>query len=149
MNASNGCAVLRFDCSVSDEAVEGPVPVAEYSLAYIGHQLKFMFNTGKVFVRFRIVAGEYTGRELYRAFNAKMKDRRRFTLAQSSALYREFCKLSGKRERRDRIDLSRLRNTVIRASVRTVTHDQKQRPLPPYLQYSVVDEWLELEVGAV
>jgi hypothetical protein len=149
MNARSGCAVRQFEHAVTDEAAEDPVPAGEYSLAYIGHELKFMFNTGKAFVNFRIVAGECTGRGLYRAFNVRMKNTRRFTVAQSSALYREFCKLSGRRERRDRIDLSRLRNTVIRARVRIVTHDQKQQPLPPYLQYSVVDEWLELEAGAV
>jgi hypothetical protein len=149
MNAAASRKVVPFERTACADEAEGPIPAGEYAVAYIGHHLTFMFNTGKVFIRFRIVAGEYAGRELYRAFNVKMKNKRHFTVAQSSALYREFCTLSGRRERRDRIDLCRLRNTVIRANVRVVTHDQKQRVLPLFLQYSVVGELLSLEAGTV
>jgi hypothetical protein len=149
MNAEARSAVVPFERPNRADDAEVPIPAGDYSIAYLGHQLTFMFHTGKVFIRFRIVAGEHAGRELYRAFNVKMKSRHRFSVAQSSALYREFCTLSGRRERRDRIDLSRLRNTVIRARVRVVTHDQKQRPLPPFLHYSVVGELLSLEAGTI
>lgn len=149
MNAEARNAVVPFERPTRADDAEAPIPAGDYLIAYLGHELTFMFHTGKVFIRFRVVAGEQAGREIYRAFNVKMKNKRRFSVAQSSALYREFCTLSGRRERRDRINLSRLRNTVIRGRVRVVTHDQKQRPLPSFLQYSVVGELLSLEAGTL
>lgn len=126
-----------------------PVPEGEYSLAYTGHALKFMFNTGKLFVRFKIVQGEYTGRRLYGAYRVVLTGKRTFTCGQASSIYRQFTRLSGKRERRDRLPLSLLANTVVRAKVRTVKTDSRQRPLPPYQFYSVVDELLTIEAGSL
>lgn len=125
------------------------LPEGEYLVAYTGHTQRFMFNTGKLFVRFRIVDGERSGARLYRAYNVKPTGRATFKTAHSSSLYREFCTLTGKRERADRLALSRLKGCVIRARVRTVSVDSKHRPLPEYLRYSVIDELCSLEAGHV
>jgi hypothetical protein len=125
------------------------LPEGEYRVTYTGHDLKFMFNTGKLFVKFRVYDGEFQGSRLYRAYNVKMTGKKSFKLAHSSALYRQFSSLSGRRERPDRIAVSRLKGCVVRVSVRTVKQDAKHQPLAENLQYSVVDELLALEVGAV
>jgi hypothetical protein len=125
------------------------LPEGEYRVIYTGHDLKFMFNTGKLFVKFRVYDGEFQGSRLYRAYNVKMTGKKSFKLAHSSALYRQFCTLSGRRERPDRIAVSRLKHCVIRVSVRTVKQDAKQRPLAENLQYSVINEWIALEVGTL
>ena len=140
-------AVISFpDARVDDD---GPLPEGEYSLAYTGHQLAFVFGTGKLYIRFRVVEGEYVGSRLYRAYRVTPTGKHSFTVPKSSALYRQWCRLSGRAERRDRINPKLLRNTVVRAMVRTVTRDSRQRSLEPYLQYSVVDEILEIVVGTL
>lgn len=146
-------AVQMFDA----ELVDAPplLPEREFVVSYLHHETAFLFRTAKVFVHFRIVEeGEYHGLRVYRAYRAheligRPRKWGRFKLRQSSELYRTFVRLSGTRERPDRVSLQRFKGTLIRASVRTVIHDAKQRPLPEALQYSVLDELVSMEAGSL
>lgn len=130
------------------------VPPGEYHVHYLGHETSFMFNSAKVFVHFQINEGEHNGVKLYRAYRVKSikgKPRRygSFKLGHTHELYRQFVRMTGTKERADRISLARLKGCGLRVSVRTVRKDSKQRELPEPLQYSVVDEMLAVEVGDV
>jgi hypothetical protein len=139
-------AVVKFpDLHQYDD--ETPVPDGEYSLAYTGHQIRYQYGTGKLFLRFKIVQGEYSGRRLYAAYRVKITGKRTFTCGQASNIYRQFTRLSGRRDRRDRLPVGLLKNVIVTASVRTVKTDWKQRPLLPHQFYSVVDELLAIEAG--
>lgn len=140
---------LHGDAAVD---VAPQIPAGTYQAYYLHHKTAFMFNSGKVFVHFRIYGGEYDGTRLYRAYRVKaIKGRPRkfgsFKLGHTHELYRQFVRMSGTKERADRISLSRLKSCLLRVSVRTVTKDSKQRDLPEALQYSVVDEMQAIEAG--
>ncbi len=128
------------------------LPEGEYQAYYLHHKTAFMFNSGKVFLHFRIHGGEHDGVRLYRAYRVKaIKGRPRkfgaFKLGHTHELYRQFVRMTGTRERADRIALPRLKGCLLRVGVRTVTKDSKQRGLPEALQYSVIGEMLAVEVG--
>lgn len=65
----------------------------------------------------------------------------------TSDFVREYCKLFGAPPRLRDIGIRKFKNKVIRATVRTVTTDRKQRLLPECLHYSVIDELLEVVAG--
>jgi len=142
---------------VLDDAISPLVPEGDYSMSYKYHETGKAFNTPKVFVYFSIVEpGPYLGICLYRAFRVrgfigKHGKNGRFKLGKRSELFLALCRLDERdsRLRPDRVSLQALRNTVIKASVRTVKTDYKQRRLPESLRYSVVDELLSVEAGTV
>jgi hypothetical protein len=124
----------------------------EYLVTFTRHETAMMFTRPKIFVHFRIAEGPYSGIPIYAAFRAKqLRGRPRkggqFTLGRSSELFRQYVRLTGTRERPDRITLSKLRNCVLRVRVGTVEHDFRQRPLPEACQYSVVRDLLSIEAG--
>lgn len=129
------------------------VPPGEYSVCYIDHRTVIAFKQAKVYVRFRVADGPYIGVKLFRAYRVKAlvgKPRRngRFVVRRTHELYRQFVAVTAVRERADRIALTRLRNCVLRVTVRTVTQDSQQRDLGPSAQYSVVDRFLVIEAGS-
>jgi hypothetical protein len=64
-----------------------------------------------------------------------------FRLAKGSDLYITLCRLTAEKLRPDRISLRELlRGHVLVVKVRSVKVDYRQRPLPPALHYSVVDD---------
>ncbi len=147
------------DIPLDDGLVEGTfwplLPEAEYLATYTHHDTKWVFNTAKVFVHFKVVEpGEHYGRRIYRPYRAKALIGKpgkngRFKLVPRSELFLTMCRLDEGKQRPDRISLRRLQNVLIRITVRTVTKDYKQRPLPESLLYSVVDELLFVEAGSL
>lgn len=96
--------------------------------------------------------GEHYGKQLYRPYRAKeligkAGKNGRFKLVPRSEWYLMVCRLYEPQIRPDRISLRRLKNVLIRVSVRTVRKDYKQRPLLACLHYSVVDELVCIEAG--
>lgn len=114
-----------------------------------------IYNSPRVFVHFRV--HEPTGLSepfLYRPYRVhsligKPRKRGRYRLRHSHLLYRHFVSLTGAATRPDRVSLKSLEGAMIRASVRTVTIDWRQRSLPEALYYSVIDELLAVEAGAL
>lgn len=130
------------------------LPAGVYQAYYLRHETAYMFKSPKVFVHFKIFDDEYTGIRLYRAYRVKeLKGKPRrgggFKLRHTHELYRQFTTLTQVRERPDRVSLQRLRNCIIKLSVRTVTKDARQRDLIPALQYSVVDRMLSVDAGSI
>ena len=133
------------------------IPEGEYLITYKYHETATVFTTSKVFAYFDIVEqGPHLGIRLYRPFRVreligKPRKNGRFKLGKRHELFLELCRLDerGIRLRPDRLSLHVLKNTVIRATIRTVTTDYKQRPLPKRLRYSVIGEFKGVEVGTV
>lgn len=129
------------------------MPEGEYTASYIRHETAYIYKSPKVFVHFRIHGGDHDGQTVYRAYRVKeLRDKRprkngSFKLRHSQELYRQLVMLSGQQERPDRVSLRRLKGCMLRISVRTVTHDSRQRNLPDVLRYSVVDRIIALEAG--
>jgi hypothetical protein len=128
----------------------------EYLVVYTHHETAIVFNTPKVFLHFRInEPGPYLNERLYGAYRASELMGRpgkngRFKLKHRSELYLTMCWLYQARKlRSDRMSLRDLKRLGLRASIRTVTKDYKQRPLPECELYSVVDAIKRIEVGAV
>jgi hypothetical protein len=136
------------------ELVDAPplIPEGRYQAAYTHHETGLFVKSPRVFLHFRIVGGSHDGKRLYRAFrverlNGRARKNGTFRVRHSSELFRQFVRVTGERERPDRIALSRLKSCVLQVSVRTVTTDSRQRELPEALRYSVVDEMLSVEAG--
>lgn len=128
------------------------IPPGTYKAIFKHHETSYSFKTPKVYLHFELQGGDYAGMRLYRAFRVKeLRGKQgkggRFKLRHSHELYRQFVKLSGARERPDRISLRRLKHCLLNVSVRTVTTDSRQRPLPPALRYSVIDDLVSVEAG--
>ena len=161
-SAPENCPPIRHDLkSVPDppeivvEDVDQPlIPAGDYQAKYLRHETALVFGkTSKVYVHFEIVdPGQHNGTKLYRAFRVTAligKPRRngRFKLKRRSDLFLTLCRLFDGKHRPDQVSLTRLRNLVLKISVRTVTKDYNQRPLPEMLHYSVVDEIKEIVAG--
>ena len=105
----------------------------------------FVFNTGKVFLHFRIVSpGEFFDVEAFKPFRAKKvitKGKRgKFVLAAAGDLYSTMVDLMDLRLRADRVSLQPLRSMVFNINFRTVSTNYKKATLPAHLQYSVIHE---------
>lgn len=140
---------------MSAELIDAPpqIPSGRYQAQYVSHETALFSKSPRVYVHLQIFGGEHHGSILYRAFrverlNGRPRKNGTFRLRHSSELFRQFVRITEQRERPDRVALSRLRNCLLNVSVRTVTHDYRQRPLPPSLQYSVIDELLSIEAGS-
>ncbi len=129
------------------------LPEGEYLVAYTHHETALVFRTPKVFVHFRIVEpGPYFDTRLFRAYRTaesigQLGKNGRFKLKPRSELYLTMCWLyQAQKIRPDRVSLRDLKQLRLRATVRTVNKDYKQRPLPENLHYSVLDEIKGIEV---
>jgi len=130
------------------------MPEGDYLASCLWHETAIFATTPKVYIWFQIVDGKFTGTQLYAAYRVtkikgKSKKGGAFELRHSSALYRELVMLFGPSKRPDRVSLRKLRNCVLRISVRTVTKDYRQKKLPEVLQYSVVDAMKAIEAGPI
>ena len=128
------------------------IPPGEYSLRYLYHETKRIFDRPKVFLWFSIVSfGDQFEKRLPRYYGAtrligpKGKGGR-FKVGRKSDLLREFLTLFPVNAKRlDRLPISRYENVVIVGRVRTVERGYNQRPIPLEAQYSVVDQLLRIE----
>lgn len=150
MASSKSTEKVEYDGSLVDAPPQ--LPDGEYLVKYLHHETAYVFKTPKVFIHFEIYDGPHGGKRVYAAYRVKEiqgKPRRggRVKVRHSHQLYRQFVALSGYRERPDRIALRRLRSTLLRVRLRTVTNDASQNDLPPALHYTVVDCLLGVEAG--
>ncbi len=107
-------------------------------------------KSAKLILVFRITTpGPYYGAHLYRCYNIKGLTKRKEIIPKGwhSTFVREYSALFGAPAKLRDIGIRKYRNKVFLASVRTVTKDARQRPLPKSLQYSVVDELTKIVVG--
>jgi len=141
-----------WDCELIDDN-KPLLPEGVYEAAFIGHETAFVFQSAKVFLRFRIVTeGEWFGMELYRVYRAyrlvgKPSKGGKFKLRRGSELFTDMARLLDLKARPDRLSLHSLKHQVWRIKTRTVTTDYKQRVLPEWARYSVVGEILGAATG--
>ena len=138
---------ITFDTS-------NPAPIiapGTYEAVYVHHETKYIFQSPKVFVWFRIVSpGPAFDVLVYRAYRARALTTKAgryggFKVARGSDIYHDLGRILNTRVRPDRVSAIVLRGAVYRIKVRTVTKDHKQRPIPEWGQYSVVDQLLHSE----
>lgn len=142
----------QWDVQVDTSAALNRVPDGEYVVRCVEFETLFLFNSGKVVLRFEIVDGDLAGTRIIKPYRVKKllsrpKKGGRFTLGRSSELLRDVVRLSGTKIRPDRLSLDFLRRQLWRVRTRTVTTDYKQRPIPEALRYSVVAEIIEAETN--
>ena len=124
----------------------------KYEAVFVRHETAFVFRTGKVFLWFRIVAGEHFGVELYRPYRVKQLTGKAgpgggFRLAPGSDLFAMLVRVLAVQRRPDRISLRALKGAVLEIRTRTVTSDHRQREAPEWLRYSVVDDVIRATTG--
>ena len=132
---------------------ERPVLIkpGEYEVTLHKYWKGFMYGRApKLILVFRILDhGPHFGRHLYRCYNIKGFTKRNEIIPKGwhSDYVREYSKLfSAPRKLRD-VGIRPYKNKVFICKVRTVQKDYKQRPLPEDMQYSVIDELLDVKVG--
>jgi len=109
----------------------------------------------KLALTFRILTpGSAFGVELKRWYNVKQLIgkpgvRGRFHVGRSSEFLYDYATLGMPVERLDRFALSKLREVVLEAKVKTVTKDHKQRDIPEPLKYSVIESLQCVTAGNV
>lgn len=145
--------------TLDDVIVEGNtwplVPDDEYVMQRLYHETVMAFRTPKVFLHLQIVEpGQHHGKRLICAYRIKeLIGKRgrggRFEITRHQELFLTLARLHDKRLRHDRISLRALTKVLLRATTRTVTTDYKGRPLPESLRYSVVDQLVAIEAGAL
>ena len=115
-----------------------------YSLVYVSHDVRFIFNGTKLYMKFQIVGDdEFRGLELYRYYNVDRFQRpngRKVTRAGwKSDLMRDYVRLFGERPRRtDEICFGKFKDKVFCGEVVTVEQDSRGHDIPCLLQYSRV-----------
>lgn len=135
-----------------DVVGEKPPLIGEghYELAYDSRWIGYLYgNHPKLMIVFRVVSiGPAFGKKIYRCYNLKGINKKRgdFSVGRRSDFYFEYVRLFG-HEPSTRISMTPFRNSILKASVRTVTTDYKKRLLPEPMKYSVVKELLSIEVG--
>lgn len=99
----------------------------------------------KAFVIFRLTTpGDYFGVELFMSCTIPAHGR----WARSSKFYMAWLMAAGKEPtRRDRLSTRIFAGKLFRVRVRTVKRTWQNAPLPPHLQYSIIDCLLEVVAG--
>ncbi|UHQ19516.1 hypothetical protein LVB87_15215 [Lysobacter sp. KIS68-7] len=122
------------------------IPPGKYQMRCTGWETRLMFGKqAKVGVHLEVCAyGPFFGTKFTRWYNAReLKGRPgrngKFKAGWSGDLVREYAAIVDMPERSDRIALTRLREVLLIGHVATVTHDRRQRALPPALHYSSVN----------
>jgi hypothetical protein len=123
----------------------------EYQAIYVHHETKYIFQCPKVFVWFRIVSpGPAFDVMVYRAYRVRALTTKQgkhggFKASRGSDIYYDLGRILNIRMRPDRVSATQLRGVVCGVRVRTVTKDHKQRPIPEWDHYSVIDDLLHAE----
>jgi len=127
------------------------VPDGEYQLGYIDYRTCIAFNVPRVVVRFKILEyGEHFGKQLERWYRVKClsgkpKKFGNFRVGKRSDFYRDYVRVIGTPNRKDRLSFAPLKNEVVVGRVRTVVEGHDQEKLEAGAQYSVVDRLLRTE----
>ena len=134
-----------IDFAVDLKFLPPKIPEGLYKAVFVRAETAVVFKCPKIFLYFRIVQmGSFYETELYRPYRvyaiAGKGRSTKFTLKPRSELLRMLRRISGSPVRRDRASLSVLRGKVLQIQVRTVTKDYRQRVLPDFDQYSVIED---------
>lgn len=121
-----------------------------YDLGFIHHRTAYLFGRApKLILHFRVVqCGAGNGVILCRYYNVKTlnsKPRKggSFKVGWRCDFVREYVTLFGMPARLDRISTETFKTQIVRGRVTTVERDNKGRPIPEGLRYSVISELLE------
>lgn len=132
------------------------VPEGDYRVQVTGWRTRLMHGRQpKVCLNCTVLdSGSYLGAVIPRWFNVEAligppRSRGRFKVGIHSKLFREYCRLSGRKDRPDRISIGALVNVTLIARVRTVKEEADGTAIPEAAQYSVIDRFLELEAGSL
>jgi hypothetical protein len=123
----------------------------EYQAIYTHHETKFIYQCPKVFVWFRVVSpGPAFDVMVYRAYRVRALTTKAgkhggFKASRGSDIFHDLGRILDMRLRPDRVSARALAGVVYRVAVRTVVKDHKQRPIPEWAQYSVIDKLLSAE----
>lgn len=132
---------------VSDQREYPLIPPGKYEARYHSHQTFPLYGSaGKLRIFFTISdIGPGFGASIPKFWNVQLT-KSGFKAGTRSALLRDLCRLfpEYRPTRKDRIPLSWFRNKSSVIRVATVTTDRSQQPIPPQLQYSKVQEILEV-----
>ena len=122
-----------------------------YEVVLVRYWKGYLYGkSSKLILVFRIVTeGPHYGQHLYRCYNIKGLTKRKEIIPKGwhSDFVREYSKLFGMPRKLRDIGVRKFKNKLFKCSVRTVTKDFKQRPLPHDMQYSIIGELLEVQVG--
>ena len=142
--------VPDHDCPLDEER---PVLIKPggYEVALVRYWKGFLYGrSSKLILVFRIVTeGFYYGQHIYRCYNIKGLTKRKEIIPKGwhSDFVREYSRLFGMPRKLRDIGIRQFKHKVFKCRVRTVKKDFKQRPLPDDMQYSVIDELLEVQAG--
>jgi len=147
--------VVAFEDGTLEDAIKPLIPAGEYVASFSHYETKRMFKTPKLFLHFEVMdPGPHYGTKLYSVFRAsgligKEGKNGRFKVRTRSELFLTLCRLQPNAVRPDRISLRSFKGALFRVRVRTVEKDYRQRALPEFLRYSVVDSILSIEAGRI
>ena len=133
------------------------LPDAVYAVRLISYEvteMKIFRGALRLFAVFELVdSGPYLGKRIYCAWPlsraTKSGGKTRWAIKVKSGLYMTLCRLLGYRVRADRVSLNPLKGCILSVRTRTVEKDFRQRKYPSFLQYSVVDEIVEIVSGHI
>ncbi|OAI51718.1 hypothetical protein AYO46_07515 [Betaproteobacteria bacterium SCGC AG-212-J23] len=132
------------------EGAKPLVPDAIYSAVCFRCDVKPVFQTLKVFLRFRISEGPHQGIELFRAYRVKgtiTSKGPRPQLRRSGDLFKMLCRVLNlpRNAKPQHVSYREIAGKLCKIQSRTVTRDSKQKLLDE--SYSVVSEVLSIEAG--
>lgn len=122
-----------------------------YEVALVRYWKGYLYGkSSKLILVFRITNfGPHYGKQLYRCYNIKGLTKRKEIIPKGwhSDFVREYSKLFGAPRKLRDIGIRSFKSRIFTCTVRTVSKDFKQRPLPDDMQYSVIDELLKVQAG--
>lgn len=126
---------------------EDPRPLLKegiYEVQYHSHKLDKFFGGYKLYVNFQVCSLSEDKTELiFKAYNYYDK------LPTGSSLYKDFTLLHGAKIRKNSsLTMKLFKNKILAVRVRTVSLNRKQLKLTECLQYSVVDEIINIVAGS-
>ena len=111
----------------------------DYEAMFIKSEKASFAGQPKVYLKFRLL--DFLEEEFYMACNVATRGNWRT----SSKFYRSWVLANGKRPiRGDRLSTSVFKGKVFQVRMRRVEKDYRQNPLPPELQYSVIDSLIKV-----
>jgi len=129
------------------------VPEGEYELRYVDYETATYYGSPKVVVHYAIIKPEeFAGLPVDRFYNAKKLTGPpgrfgQYVASRRGDLFREFRKLAGHTERRDRLRFAQLKDRRVIGEIKTVKTDHKHEELPEDDWYSRIKRLLYVLPG--
>jgi hypothetical protein len=134
------------DDEIQVEGHKPHIPDGTYLARFIGHDTAILFGmrAHKVFLRFEICEGPYSGTRLFRPYRVRRVTKSgpngKFVLDAGSDLYRMLVRVLDVRMRLDRASFRGLRRMVFNITTATIKKDRENRALGSGSYYSIVKE---------